>query len=161
MIIRVAEQRDKIELLKLVESLSKFNRENHEPECKSDAYYIVLSAIRERAEMRFDTDDKNIRILVVETDGRLVGYAIGEIYEESLTSDNGTGKIGLFDELFLAEEARGCGLGQKLLDEIMIWFKNNKINRVKLHAYSWNKHAKEMYKRNGFSEYAVSYEKFL
>jgi len=49
----------------------------------------------------------------------LIGYALGKIYEENLGADNGTGQIGLFDELYLNSEARGHGVGQKLLDEAM------------------------------------------
>lgn len=159
--IRLAEARDKIEYLKFVENLSKFNRRNHCKESTKDDYSKVLSAIKERAESRFDAKDENIRILVAECDGELVGYAVGEIYEEGLTNDNGTGRMGLFDELYLDEKARGQGMGQKLLDEIIDWFRENDISRIKLHAYSWNKKAIDMYKRNGFNEYAVSYEKFI
>lgn len=39
--------------------------------------------------------------------------------------------------------------------------KEKGVNRVKLHAYSWNNNAKKIYERNGFKEYAVSYEKFI
>ena len=34
-------------------------------------------------------------------------------------------------------------------------------NRINLHAYSWNNNAKRLYERNGFNEYAVSYETFI
>ena len=62
------------------------------------------------------------------------------------------------DELYLDAKARGHGLGQKLLDETMRWFESKGISRVKLHAYAWNETAKALYERNGFKEYAVSYE---
>ena len=39
--------------------------------------------------------------------------------------------------------------------------KENRISRVKLHAYSWNDNAKKLYERNGFREYAISYETFI
>ncbi|KAB3538544.1 GNAT family N-acetyltransferase [Alkaliphilus pronyensis] len=43
----------------------------------------------------------------------------------------------------------------------MSWMKGQGINRVKLHAYSWNIKARELYQRNGFKEYVVSYEAFI
>lgn len=161
MIIRKIEKRDESSFLKLVEDLSRFNREHHDEKSKRDDYDIVIAAIRKRAIKRLEFHNNTLNILVVEMNGELIGYAIGEIYEEELTSDNGTGKIGLFDELYLNEKARGHGLGQRLLDKMIEWFRQNDIDRVKLHAYSWNEHAKEIYRKNGFSEYAVSYEKFI
>ena len=90
-----------------------------------------------------------------------VGYALGTIFQEAETADNGAGRIGLFDELFVEDIARGVGVGQKLLNETMKWMKENRISRVKLHAYSWNNNAKRLYERNGFSEYSVSYDIFI
>jgi len=39
--------------------------------------------------------------------------------------------------------------------------KEQRVNRVKLHAYSGNNNAKKIYEQNGFKEYVVSYEKFI
>jgi len=76
-------------------------------------------------------------------------------------ADNGTGRMGLFDELFVDAVARGLGVGQKLLDKTISWMKEKGINRIKLHAYSWNNQAKRLYEKKGFREYAVSYEIFM
>ncbi len=43
----------------------------------------------------------------------------------------------------------------------MIWMKENNINRIKLHAYSWNSNAIKFYERNGFEKYAISFEKYI
>lgn len=56
---------------------------------------------------------------------------------------------------------RGLGLGKKLMDEVMAWFKHKGIDRVKLHAYAWNTKARSIYEEYGFNEYAISYEKFI
>ena len=48
-----------------------------------------------------------------------------------------------------------------LLDDCMEWLKKTNIQRVKLHAYSWNDSAKCIYERKGFKAYAISYEKWL
>jgi len=159
--IREAKIKDKDSFLFLVEKLSRFNREKHDIQCKGDDYVLVLREIGIRAAERFEKAGENIRILVVEQEGKLIGYALGEIYRENPASDNGTGKIGLLDELYLDEAARGKGLGQQLIDELMQWFESKEIKRVKLHAYSWNEQAAALYEKNGFKPYAVSYEKFL
>jgi ribosomal protein S18 acetylase RimI-like enzyme len=161
MIIRQANYDDKNDFIKFTVRLSEFNRSNHSENSKYDEYRKVLSAIKDKASKIFESRDENILILIVESEGKSIGYALGRIYEEDQIADNGTGQIGLFDELYLDSEARGHGLGQKILDEMIKWFKSNDIRRIKLHAYSWNKKAKELYEKNGFKEYAVSYEKFI
>lgn len=103
MIIRLAVESDKKEYLRMVEKLSCFNRENHAKECIVDDYKIVLRAIKEKAEDRFESNDENVQIFVWENDSQIVGYAVGEIYHENMINDNGTGDIGLFDELYLDE----------------------------------------------------------
>lgn len=157
--IRQAAPGDREAYIGFAEKLSGFNRKNHPDASKQDDYQAVLAAIRQRAAETFDSPCEDTLILMAEESGQPLGYALGRIYEEDPCADNGTGRTGLFDELYVDAPARGCGLGQKLLDEIMAWFASKGIRRVKLHAYSWNTTAREIYKRNGFEEYAVSYEK--
>ena len=86
---------------------------------------------------------------------------MARVYDEDATADNGTGQIGLIDELFVSASVRGKGIGYMLLDDRMEWLKRTNIQRVKLHAYSWNDSAKCIYERKGFKAYAISYEKWL
>lgn len=159
--IRRATDSDKNIFIDFTVKLSKFNRSNHSEECKYDDYESVLNSIRRKAEETFSNRNQNTLILIAELENKPVGYALGRIFQQDETSDNGTGLMGLLDELFVDDIARGFGLGQKLIDEIMEWMKKRGVNRVKLHAYSWNKHALKIYEKNGFKEYAVSYEKFI
>lgn len=159
--IRRATDSDKQAYVDFSLKLSRFNRSRHSVDCKYDDYDEILKKIQREAEASFDACDDDTSILIAELDGKPVGFAVGRIYEEDDTADNGSGRMGLFDKLFLDDSARGFGLGQKLLDETMAWFKHKEISRVKLLAFSWNDHAKAIYKRNGFKEYAVSYEKFI
>lgn len=159
--IRKAEDRDREIFIEYAIKLSKFNRNNHKRESTYDDYESVINSIKRNADETFNNRNEDTLILIAELEGTPVGYALGRIFEENEAADNGTGRMGLFDELFLDDAARGLGLGQKLLDETMKWMKERGINRVKLHAYSWNDHAKKLYARNGFKEYAVSYETFI
>ncbi len=159
--IRKALDNDLNTFLQFVEKLTVFNRENHNIECKHDDYSIVQKSIRKKAEATFRSRNKNSVVFIAEINHKPVGYALGRIYEEDKNADNGTGKVGLFDELFIEETGRGFGIGQKLIDEVMNWMKEKRIDRVKLHAYSWNNNAKILYEKNGFKEYAVSYERFI
>lgn len=160
-ILRRALDKDRNDFIEFVMKLSKFSRSNHGIECKYDNYDMVLDAIKNRAENIFDNRNDECIILMAFIEDKAVGYAMAKIYEEERAADNGTGKLGLFDELYVDDSSRGFGIGKRLLDEVMNWFKEKDMKRVKLHAYSWNKKAKKLYEDNGFTEYAVSYEKFI
>lgn len=159
--IRRAKETDKNVFVDFALKLSQFNRRNHNERCKYDDYEMVLKAIQKRAEETFDNLNEDTLILIAAVDSQPVGYALGRIFQQDEAADNGTGVMGLFDELFLDDAARGHGLGQKLIDEVMKWMKEKGVHRVKLHAYSWNQHAKKIYEQNGFEKYVESYEKFI
>ncbi|MEH7444501.1 GNAT family N-acetyltransferase [Bacillus sp. JJ1122] len=159
--IRQAVDSDRDIFIEYAVKLSNFNRNNHSNECTYDNYESVINTIKQNAYETFNSRNDDTLILIAELEGTPVGYALGRIFEENEAADNGTGRMGLFDELFLEDAARGHGLGQRLLDETVNWMKDKGINRIKLHAYSWNDHAKKLYARNGFKEYAVSYETFI
>jgi ribosomal protein S18 acetylase RimI-like enzyme len=159
--IRIANDGDINAFVNLSLKLSMFNRENHRDECKTDDYTQVQQAIRQRAESIFKERDTNILILIATKEEKVCGYALARIVSGEPYEDNGTGAMGLFDELYIDDSLRGMGLGQRMIDEVMNWMKQKSISRVKLHAYSWNTNAREIYQKNGFREYAVSFEKFI
>lgn len=159
--VRHAIDRDENIFIDFTVKLSKFNRSNHSDICKYDDCELIANSIQRKAEETFKNRNEDTLILIAELESKPVGYALGRIFQQDETADNGTGRMGLFDELFVDDLARGSGLGHKLLDETIKWMKEKGINRVKIHAYSWNNNAKRFYERNGFNEYAVSYETFI
>lgn len=152
---------DKETFVAFAVKLSQFNRENHEAKSKYDDYGAVLLAIKDHAEKTFVNRSENDFILIARVGDVPVGYVLGRIYDEDPKADNGTGRVGLLDELYLEDSARGLGLGRRLIEETMDWMKENGITRVKLHAYTWNKKAVRLYEHYGFQEYAVSYEAYI
>lgn len=161
-IIRSAQDKDKNIFTYFTTRLVKYNQINHNKICISDDNCdLVMNAIQNKAEETFNNKNEDSLILIAECDSQRVGYALGRIYKEADTADNGTGRMGLLDELFVDESVRGLGIGDKLIDETLKWLKEKGISRVKLHSYSWNTKAKKLYERKGFKEYAVSYEMFL
>jgi len=161
-IIRRSKEEDENIFTYFTTRLVKYNQINHNKICISDDNCdLVMNAIQKKAEETFNNKNEDSLILIAECDSQPVGYALGRIYNEDETADNGTGRMGLLDEIFIEDSARGLGIGNKLIDETIKWMKEKGINRVKLHAYSWNTKAKKHYERKGFKEYAVSYEMFL
>ena len=159
--IREAENRDINIFIDFSVKLSNFNRQNHDNTCKYDDYETVISRIKSKSITIFENRNSDILILIAELKNEPVGYVLARIYEEDKTADNGTGRIGLLDELFIDESARGLRIGQDLINQVIAWFKVKGINRIKLHAFSWNEVAKRVYEKNGFREYAVSYELYV
>lgn len=159
--IRQAECSDLEVFIEFSLKLARYNRNKHSETCKYDDFNQVLQAIKNKAESTFNNREDSTLVLFAELDKEPVGYALGRIVQEEETADNGTGKVGLFDELYVDEAARGIKLGQLLTEGVMTWMKSKGINRVKLHAYSWNTAARKLYERNGFMEYASSFEKFI
>lgn len=159
--IREATDSDKNIFIEFSLKLARYNRNNHRDECKTDNFDLVLNSIKIKAENTFSNRNEKTLILIAEQDEKAAGYALARIFKEESTADNGTGRTGLFDELFVEEWARGQKIGQKLTSRVMEWFKTNGIGRIKLQAYTWNKTAQKFYEKNGFREYAVSMEKFI
>ena len=159
--IRQAEDCDIEHVVSLCGKQCAFNRGNHSEACKYDEYEPVLQATLEKMRYAFLNRDENALFLLAEGDGAPFAYVYARIYEECPTADDGGGRMGILEKLFLAEEARGSGLGQRLLDETMDWFLAKGMRRVRIHAYSWNQRARGLYEKNGFREYAVSFEKFI
>lgn len=160
-IIREAGNADKETFVDFTLALSRFNRMNHPQECKYDDFAAVLKALKKKAEETFRLRNNNHLILLAEMNSKPVGYALGRIIEQNKTADNGTGSMGLFDELYVSEAAQGKGVGQKLVDAMLDWMKLQGIHRIKLQAYAWNNPALALYEKNGFRPYAISLEKYI
>ena len=160
--VREACEKDEAIFLELTSCLSQFNRHRHDDRSTYDNYTQVLESIKNKALKTFESkDDERIHLIFAEYNQDIVGYGLARIYDEELTADNGSGETGLIDELFVIDSVRGQGIGQLLLNNCIDWLKKSGIRRIKLHAYSWNDAAQHMYEQNGFTAYAVAYEKWL
>jgi len=160
-LIRQAEACDIERVLSLCKKQCEFNRENHSPASLYDAEAAVLQAVVEKMRTSFQNRDGDTLFLLADKGQATCGYAVAKIYTEDPAADAGTGRTGLLEKLFLTEEARGSGLGQALMDEVMEWFQGKGIRRVRVEPYGWNERAKAFYEKCGFQEYSVTYEKFM
>ncbi len=147
--------------LAMVEELTLYNRSHHDPVVTQDDVDSVLEAVKSQALRFFHGSDETCQVLVALHQQRPVGYVLARIYEEAPEADNGTGTMGLLDQIYVRESARGMGVGQRLLAAAMEWFATKGISRVKLHSYAWNRGAQSLYEKMGFRPYAISYEAFI
>lgn len=150
--IKKAVKEDKAAFVELSIELTKFNKRQH------DKYYNdfneVLDVRRIRCENKFEEIDKksNMLILMAYSGKKAVGYTKSYIIDQKL-------RVGYCNELYIKKEARGLGIGKKLLDESLKWMKQKKAVRAMMSVYLWNDGAKGFYEKEGFEAYAVSYEK--
>ena len=80
---------------------------------------------------------------VAEAGGAWAGLAAG------FRADDDPGMIGLFS-MWVAPEARGQGLGRRLVDEVVAWARSTGARAVRLGVIRGNGPAVELYRRAGF-----------
>ncbi len=92
-------------------------------------------------------------IFIAEIDGKVAGFTLIIIKDEIPIFK--IEKIGHISDLFVKKEHRGKGLGSKLIDESIKWFKKNKLKHVSVLLYADNEHAHLVYKKKGFFDYKI------
>lgn len=94
---------------------------------------------------------KNIRILIAETNGKIVGYFIGRI--EKSKPIFVPEKIGKISDAFIDKKYRRKGVGKKLFFELLKWFKKNKIKYLQVSVDSRNVIGVSFWRKLGFKEF--------
>ena len=59
------------------------------------------------------------------------------------------------DEVFVHPDARGAGLGWRLVDDVVLWARERDIRRVRLRALAENEKALRFWRSVGASDYVV------
>ena len=91
------------------------------------------------------TAQKTSQFFVAEIDGKVVGF--GGLAWYVIPSK---GLIGWVEEIVIDEESRGQGIGNKLLEKILLVAKEKNIKQVKL--MSTNPVARKLYEKLGFQK---------
>lgn len=92
--------------------------------------------------------EKSFESLVAEKDGEIVAAMI--VYDEFSTW---RGKKGVYVlDIYIAPEARGCGLGRRLIAKAAEWGRGRGASYVRLSVDQNNIHAINFYEAIGFEE---------
>ena len=85
-------------------------------------------------------------------DDKAVGLIMGYIGEYSLYDylDYKCPKCGIVSELIVSKNVRGKGIGNLLLDEMEIFFKNKNCKIIKIDVFSYNDNAIKFYDKKGY-----------
>jgi len=68
---------------------------------------------------------------------------------------------GTIDNLYIDEENRKSGIAKRLIEELIKWFKEKKVDVMTLHVYPSNSKAISLYKKFGFKEYTINLNRKL
>ncbi|AAU90674.1 acetyltransferase, GNAT family [Methylococcus capsulatus str. Bath] len=91
------------------------------------------------------------RVLVAECEGRVIGMCS----VQTLISTAEGGPVGLVEDMVVAREFRGKGIGRRLLGEIERWAADAGLTRLQLLADRTNEPALTFYGRRGWERTAL------
>lgn len=149
--IRKARVEDLNSILKLWKRFIKHQRdlgigsgEDLLPGMKDNATDIVLDYFGRTIRSR------NGFLIVMEDEGEIVGYLLARIEKDIPVFKND--RIGYISDIYLEERFRKRGLGLRMFDESMRWFKEKGVENVTLKVLSYNSEAHDAYRRWGFKD---------
>ncbi|MDP9388155.1 MAG: GNAT family N-acetyltransferase [Actinomycetota bacterium] len=93
-----------------------------------------------------EVGDGRCLVLVGTVDGTIMGYCTGRT--EPLRDGR---RLGLLDELFVEEGARGVGVGEAMMDEALAWFREQRCAGVDSTALPGARETKNFFEESGFT----------
>jgi ribosomal protein S18 acetylase RimI-like enzyme len=90
-------------------------------------------------------------VLVALDEGQVVGYSLSEIIGPM--KGYKLEKHGAIDQMAVTTSYRNNGIGEKMLQKILKWFRSRNINRVELEVLIKNPVASSFWKKHGFLDY--------
>ncbi len=144
--IRLATQDD-------VETIALLNRDVQKLHADARPYLFkqpddlepVKADVRDR--MLTDADS---RVLLVEDDGLAVGYVYVRIFRRPETAYTYAHQFLHIDQISVKSECQGKGYGRALMEAIFDLARNEKIERVTLDTWDFNRYAQAFFRRMGF-----------
>jgi GNAT superfamily N-acetyltransferase len=102
--------------------------------------------------------DPGAHVLLAESDIGPIGYITGRV---TIESRRVLPRRGIVEDWFVAEEARGAGVGRKLLDELQARFAEAGCQVIESATWSSNDGARRAHEAMGFREIRVIYRKLV
>ena len=113
--------------------------------------------VKEDSKVGFEKDylrphmESEKNLFLVAADGeKMVGYLHGEVKDVPHFIH---GQIGYVQHLFVTEAYRRRGIGEKLYNEIIKWFRSRDIKMVHLDALVRNKVANSFWRKHGYMDF--------
>ena len=128
--IRKAVRKDAAVILQLIHQIASYEKLAHEVENTT-----------EQIEERFFGEQPLVHALFIESNDKVIGYAIYFFNYSTFT-----GKHGLYlEDFYVDEQYRGQGIGQQVFNELKGIAKENDCGRMEWIVLDWNKPAIRFY----------------
>jgi GNAT superfamily N-acetyltransferase len=101
------------------------------------------------------------RMFVAEEDGSAIGWGVFIVAQHPAFVVAAERTFGYIDELYVAEDARGRGVGQALIAACEGEARRRSLGQIMLGVLDGNTRAREIYARAGFAPYALELRKYL
>ena len=126
--------------------LARWAREELAPTRGGDVF-TTREARREPLEKSFEADLAGDGIVLAGTiDDVIVGYGAG--YAEDLADGR---RLGIITDLYVEPEAREVGVGERLMTELLAWFRTRSCFAVDAIALPGARQTKNFFEESGFS----------
>lgn len=94
---------------------------------------------------------KNSLVLAALDEEKAIGYSYSRINETTILKDRA--KYGCIHDLFITATYRRKGIGDRMVSEIMKWFRLNDIHRIELDVLTQNQVASSFWRKQGFVDF--------
>jgi ribosomal protein S18 acetylase RimI-like enzyme len=109
-----------------------------------------------------EVSKKGGRILVAEDErGSLLGWAVALAAEDEIFVADAERRFAYLSELYVAEAARGAGIGQALIRACEAWARSAGYSSIRIGVLSGNTRADRIYRAAGYAPYALTLRKYL
>lgn len=142
--INIAPTNDPYTLTRLNQSIQTWHHENYPKQFKPFNLDEVIRAFE------ILLKKKGCFALIAKDDDTEVGYILGLIQHREESAFQYESDVIYIDQLSVAENFRGNGIGKILLNEVFKIAKKNKIKNIELDHWSLNKNAELFFTNNGF-----------
>ena len=137
-----------------VKGVIELQKELMEYHSKIDEIYRSDNKAVESFRRWFKRSIKNEKTMVVVAktdDGKIVGYFMGIVYKPR--PEINAKRAGFITNAYVKSEHRGTGLGKKMFEELLVWFKKKKAEFIELNVDSRNVTGMHVWEGMGFKEY--------
>ncbi len=96
-------------------------------------------------------NDDDWGLFVADEEGRVVGYCLATILDYPPVFD--LKSFGFIQDMAVSAEYRRRGIGTRLLERLVLWFKERGVRRIELQALIGNEVSQSFWRKRGFTPY--------
>ncbi len=131
-----------VELEEYIVSIDKDDLDHVHPEYREKMAILDLEEVK----------NNNGKCYIAIENGKAIGLIMGYVrtYDEYDYLDYKCPKSGEVSELVISKDARGKGVGQKLMNKMEEYFKSIGCEYIFIDVFAYNKNAINFYEKNGY-----------